>query len=324
MAIKIMIDPGHMYGYNKATSGYAEGTRMWDLGQLLIPKLRAYGFTVGCTRTDTYSYPGKPGDDNITQRGRMAAGYDLMLSLHTNACGTESVKRPVVIYPVSGRSKGLADLLAKALHEMLGNTDSPSYQTFCKWNSAGNADYYGVIRGAASVGVPCLIVEHMFHTNPECALWMMSEYNLNRMAQVVADTVAEYYGVKSEKKNGWVKESGKWYYYKEDQKMADKWVWEDGDLYYLGADGAMATEGTLQVGADGKVRPAEVEFERHYNKVKDVTEAWYRPTIDKLVEKGILHGKSGTGEDMVLDFGEGTIRTLVILDRAGVFGEESN
>lgn len=197
MAIKIMIDPGHYCGYNKATNGYAEGTRMWDYSRLLIPKLQAYGFTVACTRSNTYDYPGRPGDDNITFRGRMASGYDLMLSLHTNACDSTSVKRPVVIYPVSGKCKDLANNLSKNLHIMLGNTDSPNYQIFSKYNSAGNADYYGVIRGAASVGVPCLIIEHMFHTNPSCAAWMMSDSNLNKMAQVVADTVAAYYGVKT-------------------------------------------------------------------------------------------------------------------------------
>lgn len=36
----------------------------------------------------------------------------------------------------------------------------------CRWNSRGT-DYYGVLRGAANVGVPGLIIEHGFHTVPE-------------------------------------------------------------------------------------------------------------------------------------------------------------
>lgn len=192
MAIKIMIDPGHFEGWNKVACGYAEGTQMWKLSQKLIPMLRAYGFTVGCTKSAINDYPKtSSGEDNITQRGRNAAGYDLMLSLHTNACGTESVNRPVIIYPISGKGKDLAGKLGAALQKCMG---LQTYQIFQKYNSAGNADYYGVIRGAASVGVPCLIIEHTFHTNNTMAKWLLSDTNLTTVARCVADMVAAYYG----------------------------------------------------------------------------------------------------------------------------------
>ena len=41
--------------------------------------------------------------------------------------------------------------------------------------------------------------------------------------------------------------------------------------------------------------------------------------MEKLLEKGFLRGKGGSGEDTVLDLGEDAVRLLVILDRAGVF-----
>lgn len=37
------------------------------------------------------------------------------------------------------------------------------------------------------------------------------------------------------------------------------------------------------------------------------------------MEKGLLKGKGGTGEDLTLDLSEDNVRMLVILDRTGVF-----
>ena len=56
-----------------------------------------------------------------------------------------------------------------------------------------------------------------------------------------------------------------------------------------------------------------------YEKLKDVCEAAYRPTVEKLLKLGVLRGKGGEGEETVLDLGEDALRLLVILDRAGVF-----
>ena len=58
-----------------------------------------------------------------------------------------------------------------------------------------------------------------------------------------------------------------------------------------------------------------------YEKLKDITEKAYRPTVDKLIKKGIIRGKGGSGEELVVDLGEDAIRVLVYLDRQGVFGE---
>jgi hypothetical protein len=53
--------------------------------------------------------------------------------------------------------------------------------------------------------------------------------------------------------------------------------------------------------------------------MRDVDNQTYRQTLDKLVEKGLLKGKGGTGEDLTLDLSEDNVRMLVILDRTGVF-----
>lgn len=61
--------------------------------------------------------------------------------------------------------------------------------------------------------------------------------------------------------------------------------------------------------------------EVRYNKLKEITSEHYRPTIDKLIKKGVLLGRDGEGEEMVIDLSEDSVRLLVILDRAGVFGK---
>ena len=63
----------------------------------------------------------------------------------------------------------------------------------------------------------------------------------------------------------------------------------------------------------------EEESEVRYEKLKDVDSAIYRNTLTKLIDKGIVAGKGGTGDDRVLDLGEDAVRLLVYLDRAGLF-----
>lgn len=46
--------------------------------------------------------------------------------------------------------------------------------------------------------------------------------------------------------------------------------------------------------------------------------AAYLPTVEKLIGKGILNGKGGEGDALLLDLGEDAVRLLVMLDRAGV------
>ena len=47
-------------------------------------------------------------------------------------------------------------------------------------------------------------------------------------------------------KNGWIKENGKWYFYKDNQKLKNAWAQDSQGLWYwLGSDGAMTTSKTV-------------------------------------------------------------------------------
>lgn len=205
MAIKIMIDPGHYQGYNKSNvyPAYCEGDKMWVLSQLLIGELKTYGFIAECTKPSINDYPKNNGSDYAYGRGAKAQGYDLFISLHSNACGTESVDRVVVIIPMCAAGRELANKLGQTVKETMSVS---SYQMMQRDYDTGayyydqkarsGKDYYGVIRGARAVGAKAeMIIEHGFHTNKKCAIWLNNEANLKALAAAEAKTIADHYGL---------------------------------------------------------------------------------------------------------------------------------
>lgn len=121
-----------------------------------------------------------------------------------------------------------------------------------------------------------------------------------------ADTTQTYY------KSRWAKINEKWYYFdKEGYMMVNNWKVEDnGDTYYLGANGDMQTNMIVGLGSDGKLKP----IEPYYHLISELPN-YYRTEINKLVDAGKLNGKSGEGDNLVLDMPLSAIRTLIILNR---------
>lgn len=71
------------------------------------------------------------------------------------------------------------------------------------------------------------------------------------------------------------------------------------------------------------VAPIEEVREVRYKTLGELREddnaVYYLPTVEKLIEMGVLLGKGGSGDDRVLDLSEDAIRILVLLDRVGLF-----
>ena len=120
-----------------------------------------------------------------------------------------------------------------------------------------------------------------------------------------ADTTTTYY------KSRWAEIDGDWYYFKEDGYiMANEWKMDSTGTYYLGADGKMQKNMIVGLGADGKLQP----IERYYHLISELS-PFYREEINKLIVSGKLKGKSGEGDNLVLDLPESAIRVLIILNR---------
>ena len=193
MAIKICLDAGHYGKLNRSpvVSEYYEAEMNWNLHVKLKKYLEQYGFQVIQTRSNQAK------DLDLSARGSAANGCDLFLSIHSNACDTESVDRPVVIAQLDGKGDVLGKSLGKCIQDVMGTKGA--YQLYKREGSNGG-EYYGVLRSAAAVGTVGLILEHSFHTNAAAAKWLLSDSNLDKLAKAEAKAIAEYYGVTSKAK----------------------------------------------------------------------------------------------------------------------------
>lgn len=288
MSIKVMLDAGHAGSYFNASpvvSGYYESEQMWRLTQKLKTALEAYGFEVGLTRQD------KNDDPELTERGRRARGYDGFISLHSNAANSETPDAPWLIhYQPGGKTEldeasvALAHALGNVVSRVMGVSEPFYYTKGVDFDRDGNGylddEYYGVLFGAKSVGVPAIIIEHSFHTNRKVAEWLLDDKNLDRLAEAEAEALARYYGLEEKPMT------------KAEQK----------------AFNALAE----------KVAKLEKRIENVKPKYNWTTACpkWAQATVHKLLQKGYLKGDKNGQLNLSWDM----CRILVILDRAGMFG----
>lgn len=190
MAIKIMLDAGHYGKYNRSPvfRDYYESEAMWELSVSLGNALKAYGFEVSYTRAKQET------DMPVYRRGKAAAGCDVFLSLHSNACGAPEADRVEIYRSVGAKhSERLGKALANAVTDCMGVSLG---EVKTRKGSASGVDYYGVLRGACDASVPyAFIVEHSFHTNPRVAAWLYDAQNRDTLAKAEARAVADYFGI---------------------------------------------------------------------------------------------------------------------------------
>ena len=190
-----MLDAGHYGKYNQgAVPEYWESEMSWQLHLLLKAELEKYGFIVGTTRTNQVA------DMEVYTRGTKAKGYDMFLSLHSNATGTgvnESVDHPIVIRQNADvASEAFCQKLSNKIAELMKTKQAGRTGTRVQTNGA---EYYGVLRGAKALGCnKAYIIEHSFHSASAPCRWLMNIDNLKRLAEEESKIIAEYYGLKKE------------------------------------------------------------------------------------------------------------------------------
>lgn len=120
-----------------------------------------------------------------------------------------------------------------------------------------------------------------------------------------ADSTTTYY------KDRWQKINGAWYCFdKEGYVMENAWKVEGNDTYYLGSDGKMVTNMIVGLGSDGRLQP----IEPFYHLLSEVP-AGYRKELDPMIASGKLKGKSGSGENLVLDLPLSALRVMIVTNR---------
>ncbi|QQK07838.1 cell wall-binding repeat-containing protein [Miniphocaeibacter halophilus] len=192
-SVKILLDPGHGAG-SSHNRGYVgprwknEGDGNYYFSLLLKKELEAYGIQVGTTRASI----GK--DPSLASRGQSAKGYDLFISLHTNALNG-SAKGVEIYEDVNARATSLATNLTKTISSTLGTSNRGVKYRYYGANTSGvnpKSNYYGVLRNnAAPAG---MLIEHCFHDN--LADVTKYESKAETLAKNMASTIASYYGVK--------------------------------------------------------------------------------------------------------------------------------
>lgn len=204
--VKIMLDAGHYGKYNRspALKVYYESDFTFKFCNMLKEELTAYGIKAATTRKNQEK------DLDLFARGKAAKGYDLFLSIHSNATGSgvnDSIDYPVAITMVNDskvtideESKAIGEKLAQVVAEVMQTKQKA--RTYTKQSSNdrdGNGikddEYYGVLNGAKRVKVPGIILEHSFHTNTRATKWLLNDDNLRKLAKAEAAVLAEHYGV---------------------------------------------------------------------------------------------------------------------------------
>lgn len=193
--MKICIDAGHYGKYNQSpvNAAYWESDFSWKFHLLLKEELEGYGIEVITTRTT------QAADLKLELRGQKSSGCDLFLSIHSNACADSSADYPLACCCANGKADALGHKLAEAVAKVMQTNGKARI-----WNrqGSGGSDYYGVLRGAAAVGTPGILLEHGFHTNLRDTNWLMNDENLRRMAAAEAETIAAHYNVISSNSTG--------------------------------------------------------------------------------------------------------------------------
>ena len=189
----VMLDAGHYGNVNRSPvlKSYYESQMTWKLQNYLKQELEEYtNVVVDTTRSSQSKYLG------VYERGTASKGYDLFLSLHSNATSSKSTDYPLIITQKGNTKDALAVMLGQTIESVMDTKQD--YQIWQRLNKDNKTEYYGVLRGSKSVGTKGMILEHSFHTNLTAAKWLSSNSNLKKMAEAEAAAIAVYYGLSKE------------------------------------------------------------------------------------------------------------------------------
>ncbi|WP_100066070.1 N-acetylmuramoyl-L-alanine amidase [Miniphocaeibacter massiliensis] len=182
--IKVLLDPGHGNDDRGYIDGLykTEGESNLAFAKKLKSELEKYGIVVGMTRTTLKE------DPSLAKRGQMGKGYDLLLSIHTNAFnGTANGTETYDDTNSKFSNKELATLINNTIVKVLGTKD----RGVKYWKLSNGKNYFGVLRNNSAING--MLIEHAFHDNKsDVKKW---ESNQNKLASELAKSLASYYGL---------------------------------------------------------------------------------------------------------------------------------
>ena len=192
---KVTLDAGHygrFYNQSNVVKAYYESKFNWKITNYMKYFFEERGIKVKLTRNDIEK------DLDLFSRGFKSTNSDLFISNHSNACDNPDVDYPVVIrgfdQPLTDE---LASLLANKIAEIMGTNQKGRTWTRIKNNSYD--EWYGVLRGSRHAGTRYrFIIEHGFHTNKNCAIFLLADDNIKKLAKAEVDIICNYFNVKDD------------------------------------------------------------------------------------------------------------------------------
>lgn len=182
--VKILLDPGHGQGSN-FNRGYKGNLRnegdanFYVCKNYIKPELERRGYIVRMTRNKISDNP------SLANRGKMAKGYDLFVSWHTNAGGGTGLE----IYPdVYANPNLLTNNLASRVSKVQGIKNRGV--KFWKTNKGNN--YFGVLRN--NLATHGFLFELCFHDNRNEIL--NYENKIKEIVNEFCNCIDEFYGVR--------------------------------------------------------------------------------------------------------------------------------
>ena len=250
----IALDPGHGGNDSGAVgSGLKESDVNWKIAQACKAELENYaGVTVVLTRTQNEC-------PTLYERVERAVnqGAKVFVSLHINSTERSSADGAEVYYPNGSSYNKAAHETGKQLSQnildeltALGLQDRGikvrNSENNSKYPDGSLRDYYGVIADAREMGIPGIIVEHAFITNPEDNAKLKDDNFLKKLGMADAQGIAKTYGLN---KGGWEHQSdGTWKFKKADGSYSKGWEYINGSWYYLDSSTAVMKTGWQTIG----------------------------------------------------------------------------
>lgn len=226
------------------------------------------------------------GEEDVTMSERCrranAWGADLYYSAHHNAGINGGKGGGVVAFCARGSEVGRPwrDALYQAIVDatgLVGNRATPRAEM-----------NYDVLTMTA---MPAVLVEHGFMDSPADVPVILREDYAAAVGRAVADCIARRQGL--------------------EKRLAEPQEPENNQ-----GEINMSEEKIRAIAREAAQEAVREALGPHYNRLGDVTKSSYRKVLDKMVDKGYLKGREGTGEDLVLDMSETGVRALVIMGRA--------
>ena len=191
--IVIVVDAGHgSIDGGAYQNGVKEDVVNWQLALALKAELQTYwGVEVYLTR-------GSSEWNSNTGRGRfgVAVNADFAVSLHNNSNGTASVNGIEVYGTLNPSYSAVTSSIGNAICNNVSavGLKNRGYKTRPA-SSNSNRDFYTFIDEGVRAGIPSMIIEHAFLSNPSDAAFISNAENQKKVSTATATAIAKYFGL---------------------------------------------------------------------------------------------------------------------------------